>query len=112
MGRAVNAVLAPPQAERFALLVGVDPDRLVLNVNGWNKLVLLDPDRVFLFPRAAAAVEWFERELAAYQALAPLGAFTPWVHDYPGRPRSASRSAASRAGARRRQDSSRSSAIR
>jgi len=70
VGRAVNAVLVPPQAERFAALVGADPDRLVLNVSGWNKLVLLDSDRVFLFPRAAAGVEWFERELAVYRALA------------------------------------------
>jgi hypothetical protein len=69
-GRPVNAVLVPPQAERFASLVGADLGRLVLNVTGWNKLVLLDSDRVFLFPRAAAGVEWFERELAAYQALA------------------------------------------
>jgi aminoglycoside phosphotransferase (APT) family kinase protein len=70
MGRPVNAVLVPPQAERFASLAGVDLGRLVLNVTGWNKLVLLDADRVFLFPRAAAGVEWFERELTAYQALA------------------------------------------
>ena len=70
VGRPVNAVLAPPQAERFASLVGADPGRLVLNVTGWNKLVLLDADRVFLFPRAADGVEWFERELAAYRALA------------------------------------------
>src|SRR5262249_56162236 len=70
VGRPVNAVLVPPQAERFASLVGVDLGRLVLNVPGWNNLVLLDSDRVFLFPRAAAGVEWFERELAAYQALA------------------------------------------
>lgn len=70
VGRAVNAVLAPPQAERFASLVGVDLDRLVLNVSGWNKLVLLDSDRAFLFPRSAIGVEWFERELAAYRALA------------------------------------------
>ena len=49
---------------------GVDLNRLVLNVTGWNKLVLLDFDRVFLFPRSAIGVEWFERELAAYQALA------------------------------------------
>ena len=69
VGRPVNALLVPPQAERFASLVGVDPDRLVLNVTGFNKLVLLGPDRVFLFPRAAAGVEWFERELAAYRAL-------------------------------------------
>ncbi len=70
VGRAVNAVLVPPQADRFAALAGVDTGRLVLNVSGWNKLVLLDSDRVFLFPRAASGVEWFERELAAYQALA------------------------------------------
>ena len=71
VGRAVNAVLVPPQAERFASLVGVeDTGRLTLNVSGWNKLVLMDSDRVFLFPRAATGVEWFERELAAYRALA------------------------------------------
>lgn len=70
VGRAVNAVLIPPQAERFASLTGVDLDRLVLNVSGWNKLVLVGSERVFLFPRSAGGVEWFERELAAYQALA------------------------------------------
>jgi aminoglycoside phosphotransferase (APT) family kinase protein len=70
VGQAVNAVLVPPQAERFSSLVGVDTGRLVLNVSGWNKLVLMDSDRVFLFPRSATGVEWFERELAAYQALA------------------------------------------
>ncbi|HEY9243916.1 MAG TPA: aminoglycoside phosphotransferase family protein [Streptosporangiaceae bacterium] len=73
VGRAVNAVLVPPQAARFAALTGADLDRLVLNVGGWNKLVLLDHDRVFLFPRSAAGVEWFEREIAAYQALAQTG---------------------------------------
>jgi aminoglycoside phosphotransferase (APT) family kinase protein len=72
VGRAVNAVLVPPQAERFASLVGVDTGRLVLNVSGWNKLVLLDSDRVFLFPRSAVDVEWFERELAVYRALAEV----------------------------------------
>lgn len=70
VGQAVHAVLAPPQAERFAAVAGADPGRLVLNVTGWNKLVLLDSDRVFLFPRLASGVEWFERELAAYRALA------------------------------------------
>jgi aminoglycoside phosphotransferase (APT) family kinase protein len=69
-GHPVNAVLIPPQAERFASLVGADLSRLALNVTGWNKLVLLDTERVFLFPRSADGVEWFERELAAYQALA------------------------------------------
>lgn len=70
VGRPVNAVLVPPQAERFAAVAGVDLNRLVLNVTGFNKLVLLDVDRVFLFPRSAMGVEWFERELAAYRALA------------------------------------------
>jgi aminoglycoside phosphotransferase (APT) family kinase protein len=70
VGRPAGAVLIPPQAARFASLTGADPDRLVLNVTGWNKLVLLGPDQVFLFPRTAAGVEWFERELAVYQALA------------------------------------------
>jgi hypothetical protein len=70
VGQAVNAVLAPPQAERFAGVADVDLGRLALNVTGWNKLVLLDSDRVFLFPRSAIGVEWFERELAVYRALA------------------------------------------
>jgi aminoglycoside phosphotransferase (APT) family kinase protein len=70
VGRPVNAVLIPPQAERFASLAGANLDRLVLNVSGWNKLVLVDSERVFLFPRSAAGVEWFERELAVYRALA------------------------------------------
>lgn len=73
VGRPAGAVLIPPQAARFASLTGADPDRLVPNVTGWNKLVLLDADRVFLFPRAAVGVEWFERELAVYQALAQTG---------------------------------------
>jgi aminoglycoside phosphotransferase (APT) family kinase protein len=70
IGRAVNAVLAPPQAARFAALAGVELGTLDLNVTGWNKLVLLGDDRVFLFPRAQIGVEWFERELTAYRALA------------------------------------------
>jgi aminoglycoside phosphotransferase (APT) family kinase protein len=69
VGRAVNAVLVPPQAECFASLVDVDLDRLLLNVTGWNKLVLLDSNRAFLFPRSQTGVEWFEREIAAYREL-------------------------------------------
>jgi hypothetical protein len=69
VGRAVDAVLISPQAERFASVVGVDLDRLMLNASGLNKLILLDSDRVFLFPRSASGVEWFERELTAYRVL-------------------------------------------
>lgn len=70
IGRPVNAVLVPAPAARFAEVTGADLDRLVLNVTGWNKLVLLDSDRAFLFPRSADGVEWFERELVTYAALA------------------------------------------
>ena len=74
-------MLVPPQAERFAALTGADLGQLVLNVTGWNKLVLQDSRRVFLFPRSADGVEWFERELAAYRVLAltPLGV-VPRLH--------------------------------
>ena len=37
VGQPVNAVLAPPQAERFAAVAGVDLNRLILNVTGFNK---------------------------------------------------------------------------
>lgn len=70
IGRPVHALLVPVQAERFAAVTGADLDQLVLNVTGWNKLVLLDRDRVFLFPRAADGVEWLERELTVHRALA------------------------------------------
>src|SRR5262249_45303268 len=70
VGRPVNVVLNPVQESRFAALADVRIDALVVNVTGWNKYVLLDRDRVFLFPRAAENVEWFERELAVYDALA------------------------------------------
>ena len=36
VGRPVNAVLAPPQAERFAAVAGADLNRLVLNVTAFR----------------------------------------------------------------------------
>ena len=73
IGNVANAVLVPPQLDRFAALVDVDVNTLDLNVTGWNKVVLVAEDRVFLFPRTAIAVGWLERELAAYVALADTG---------------------------------------
>ena len=66
----VNAVLVPPQAARFASVTGADlgparAERDRVEQAGPARL-----DRVFLFPRSATGVEWFERELAAYRALA------------------------------------------
>jgi aminoglycoside phosphotransferase (APT) family kinase protein len=43
-----------------------------VNYAGWNKYVILDPDRAFLFPRRAINVEWLEREVAVYRALEPI----------------------------------------
>ena len=66
-------VLIPPELSRFKALVGID-NAVPLHVNyaGWNKYVILDPDRAFLFPRRAINVEWLEREVAVYRALEPL----------------------------------------
>jgi aminoglycoside phosphotransferase (APT) family kinase protein len=72
VGRPAGAVLIPPQAIRFAALTGADPDRLVLNVTGWNKLVPRHHD--------AAHQRWLRRALspatsaaAAAEAASRLG---------------------------------------
>ena len=72
-GNPLWAVLIPPRLARFRALVGVGHEPLTIDVTGWNKVVLLGEDRAYLFPRQANDVEWFERELAAYRALEPLG---------------------------------------
>ena len=87
------AVLTPPQLARFRTITGVGDASLAVDFTGWNKYVMLDAERVFLFPRRSANVEWFERELAVYVALATadlpvvpriLGRFDdPGVYPYP-----------------------------
>ena len=73
-GDPLHAVLPPPQLRRFRGLTGVaETEPVEVVVAGWHKHVLLVADRAFLFPRHAAHVEGFERELAAYQALAAAG---------------------------------------
>ena len=67
------AVLIQPQLGRFQTLVGIDSSALDVDFTGWNKYVILDRERAFLFPRRANNVEWLERELAAYRALQPIG---------------------------------------
>ncbi len=67
------AVMIPTEFSRFKALVGVDDAELHVDLSGWNKYVVLDPERAFLFPRRAINVEWLERELAAYRALEPTG---------------------------------------
>jgi aminoglycoside phosphotransferase (APT) family kinase protein len=67
----VDAVLIPPQLERFRAVTEIGDVPLQADFGGWNKHVLLAPDRVFLFPRHPDNVDWFERELAVYEALEP-----------------------------------------
>ncbi len=67
------AVLIPPRLSRFRQLVQIADEQLDVDFTGWNKFVLLTADRAFLFPREANNVEWFERELAAYRTLEPIG---------------------------------------
>ncbi len=67
------AVLIPPRLARFRELVDIGDEPLEIDLTGWNKFVLLGAESVYLFPRRADGVEWFERELAAYRALEPVG---------------------------------------
>jgi aminoglycoside phosphotransferase (APT) family kinase protein len=67
------AILIPPQLARFRSLTGIGGVPLEVDFTGWNKYVVLDATRAFLFPRRAENVEWFERELAVYRALEPTG---------------------------------------
>jgi aminoglycoside phosphotransferase (APT) family kinase protein len=73
IGDPLWAVLIPPQLDRFRALVELGDAPLAVDFTGCNKYVVLTEDRVFLFPRQANNVEWFERELATYRALEPLG---------------------------------------
>lgn len=75
IGDPLWAVLIPPRLERFRALTGLGDAALTADFTGWNKFVLLAGDRVFLFPREPANLEWFEHELAVYRALT-TGGFT------------------------------------
>ena len=67
------AVLIPPRLIRFRDVVHIGDEQLEVDFTGWNKFVLLSAERAYLFPREAPDVEWFERELATYRALEPIG---------------------------------------
>ena len=78
-GDPIGAVLIPPRAARFRTLADLGDEPLEVNVTGWNKYAIVASDRVFLFPRAAENVEWFDRELAVYEFLPPELTITPRV---------------------------------
>ena len=80
IGDPLWAVLIPPRLERFRELTGLGEAALTADFTGWNKYVLLAGDRVFLFPREPANLEWFGHELAVYRALTAGGfALAPQV---------------------------------
>ena len=80
IGDPLWAVLIPPRLERFRELTGLGEAALTADFTGWNKYVLLAGDRVFLFPRKPANLEWFGHELAVYRALTAGGfALAPQV---------------------------------
>ncbi|HVX42955.1 MAG TPA: aminoglycoside phosphotransferase family protein [Mycobacteriales bacterium] len=59
----INAVLTPPDLEKFRALTGVGDAPLEVNFEGWSKLAILTDDRVFLFPR------WGQDELLIHGAV-------------------------------------------
>ena len=75
IGDPLWAVLIPPRLARFRELAGLGDAALTADFTGFNKYVLLAGERVFLFPREAENVAWFEHELAVCQALT-AGGFT------------------------------------
>lgn len=71
-GNPLHAVLTPPRLARFRQATGVGSASLEADVGGWEKLALLAPDRVFLFPRPESGAGVVEREAQALDALGPL----------------------------------------
>lgn len=47
----LQAILTPPDLSLFRQLTAVGDAELEVNFDGWSKLAVLSPDRVFLFPR-------------------------------------------------------------
>jgi hypothetical protein len=68
----VQAILTPPQLQRFRSVCGMTDVPLTADFTGWHKHVLLAPDRVFLFPRNPLYVASLEHELAVYATLSQV----------------------------------------
>jgi aminoglycoside phosphotransferase (APT) family kinase protein len=65
---AILAVLPPPALDRFRRVCEI-AGAIEPRFDGYTKLVLLTPDRAFLFPRNHTIVGQLERECAIYGAL-------------------------------------------
>jgi aminoglycoside phosphotransferase (APT) family kinase protein len=65
---AILAVLPPPALDRFRQVCGVT-GAIEPRFDGYTKLVLLTPDRAFLFPRNHTIVGSLRRECAVYGVL-------------------------------------------
>jgi aminoglycoside phosphotransferase (APT) family kinase protein len=69
----INAILTPPALQTFRELTGFAAPPEEVRFDGWSKLAILAPDRVFLFPRNHIAAEDVVREIAALRGLETAG---------------------------------------
>src|SRR5215472_7437371 len=75
----IHAILIEPQLERFRVICGLGDAPLTVTFEGWHRLAILSPDRVFLFPRDRSRVSGLLREAAVLQALDGRGVPAPRV---------------------------------
>jgi len=73
----IHAILIEPQLERFRAICGLGDAPLTVTFEGWHRLAILSPDRVFLFPRDRSRVPGLLREAAVLQALDGRGVPAP-----------------------------------
>jgi aminoglycoside phosphotransferase (APT) family kinase protein len=69
MGGQLGAVLSPPGERRLRSRFGLAGVPLQLITSGWQKLVVVAPDRVFTFPRGSRQVPMVEREAEVLPAV-------------------------------------------
>src|SRR5215217_3129693 len=65
----LRALLIPPQEERLRSRFDLDGVPLKLIASGWHRLVVVAPDRVFVFPRHQGEVPILEREADVLSSL-------------------------------------------
>jgi aminoglycoside phosphotransferase (APT) family kinase protein len=65
----LRALLIPPQEARLRSHFGLDGVPLRLIASGWHRLVVVAPDRVFVFPRHQGEIPMLEREADVLSSL-------------------------------------------
>jgi hypothetical protein len=69
MSEDLRALLIPPQEARLRSRFGLNGVPLKLITSGWHRLVVVAPDRVFVFPRHKGEVPMLEREADVLSSL-------------------------------------------